>query len=59
MTGDKEVRFRPFSAQAQAGNVKVLRGGWNEVWFAELEAFPEGRHDDDADFDQRGLQRLP
>jgi predicted phage terminase large subunit-like protein len=47
--GDKEVRFRPFSAQAQAGNVKVLRGAWNEVWFGELEAFPEGLHDDDAD----------
>ena len=48
VTGDKEVRFRPFSGQAQAGNVKVLRGSWNEVWFAELEAFPEGAHDDDA-----------
>jgi len=49
VSGDKELRYRPFSAQAQAGNVKVLRGGWNEVWFGELEAFPEGAHDDDAD----------
>jgi predicted phage terminase large subunit-like protein len=49
VTGDKETRFGPFSSQAEVGNVKVLRGGWNAVWFNELEAFPEGRHDDDAD----------
>jgi len=54
-SGDKETRFRPFSAQAQAGNVKVLRGTWNERWFSELEGFPEGAHDDDADSTSRAF----
>ena len=48
-SGDKVTRFGPFSAQARAGNVKVLQGPWNEDFFAALEGFPEGRHDDDAD----------
>jgi len=47
--GSKVVRFGPFSAQAQAGNVLVLRGDWNDVWSTQLEAFPDGKHDDDVD----------
>jgi predicted phage terminase large subunit-like protein len=47
--GDKIVRFGPFSAQCQAGNVKVLRGAWNEEAFTALEAFPSSAHDDDVD----------
>ena len=54
-SGDKQTRFRPFSAQAEAGNVAVLRGAWNEAWFSGLEAFPEGRHDDDADSTSRAF----
>jgi len=50
MTGDKVTRFSPFSAQAEAGNVKVVRGAWNDRWLSELENFPpETGHDDDAD----------
>ena len=51
MTGDKVTRFAPFSAQAEAGNVSVVRGAWNERWFRELENFPPAGHghDDDAD----------
>lgn len=54
LSGDKVTRFAPFSAQADPGagkygNVKVLKGPWNERWFTQLEAFPEGAHDDDAD----------
>ena len=48
-TGDKIVRFSPFSAQCEAGNVDVLRGPWNSALFDALEAFPEAKHDDDAD----------
>lgn len=48
-TGDKIVRFSPFSAQCEAGNVDVLRGAWNDPLFDALEAFPEARHDDDVD----------
>lgn len=54
-TGDKVTRFGPFSAQAEAGNVYVLRGEWNEEWFSCLEAFPEAAHDDDADSTSRGF----
>jgi predicted phage terminase large subunit-like protein len=39
-SGDKVTRFGPFSAQAEAGNVYVLRAPWNEAWFAALESFP-------------------
>lgn len=49
VTGDKETRAKPFAAQVQAGNVKVLRGEWNEAFFGELENFPEGVHDDQVD----------
>jgi predicted phage terminase large subunit-like protein len=48
-SGDKITRFGPFSAQARAGNVQILRGAWNEDFLAALEGFPEARHDDDAD----------
>lgn len=54
-SGDKATRFGPFSAQCEAGAVCVLRGEWNEAWFAALEAFPEGRHDDDADSTSRAF----
>ncbi|MGU3387265.1 phage terminase large subunit [Methylobacterium sp. D53M] len=54
-TGPKITRFGPFSAQAQAGNVSVLRGPWNETWFTALEAFPEAVHDDDADSTARAF----
>lgn len=45
----KVTRFRAFSAQAEVGNIDVLRGDWNEQWFTALEAFPDARHDDDVD----------
>lgn len=54
-SGEKTVRFGPFSAQAEAGNVDVLRGPWNEAWFDALEAFPDASHDDDADSTSRAF----
>lgn len=48
-TKDKETRARPVSAQAEAGNIKVLRAPWNNDFFTELENFPEGAHDDQVD----------
>jgi predicted phage terminase large subunit-like protein len=49
VSGSKEHRASPVSTQAQAGNIKVLRGPWNEAFFAELEVFPEGLRDDQVD----------
>jgi hypothetical protein len=48
-TGDKETRCKPVSAQAEAGNVKIIRGTWNEDFLRALENFPVARHDDDVD----------
>jgi predicted phage terminase large subunit-like protein len=44
-SGDKVVRATPFSAQCEAGNVKLLRGHWNEAWLNEMTMFPNGRKD--------------
>lgn len=49
VSGDKEVRAKPFSSQVQAGNVKVVRGDWNEDFFNEMEGFPLASHDDIVD----------
>lgn len=57
-SGDKVTRFSPFSAQAEAGNVLVLRGAWNEDWFSALEGFPDATHDDDADSTSRAFNVL-
>lgn len=58
-SGDKVTRFKAFSAQAQAGNVLVLRGSWNEHWFGALEAFgPDVKHDDDADSTSEAFNAL-
>lgn len=46
---DKVTRSLPVSAQAEAGNIKILRAKWNEDFFRELENFPEGKHDDIVD----------
>ncbi len=55
-TGDKVTRFGPFSAQAEAGNVDVLRAPWNDRWFTALEGFPVAKHDDDPDSTSRAFQ---
>ena len=49
VTGDKVTRAAPASAQAEAGNIRLLRGEWNDDFLDELEAFPIGRHDDWVD----------
>lgn len=50
MTKDKVTRAKPVSAQAEAGNIKVLRAPWNKEFFDELDDFPtKGAHDDIVD----------
>ena len=48
-SGDKLTRFGPFSSQCRAGNVKILRGAWNEELFRVLEGFPDLAHEDEVD----------
>ncbi len=40
--GDKLMRGRPFAAQAKVGNVKLLRGSWNDAWLNHMHAIPDG-----------------
>lgn len=46
---DKVTYAEPVSAQAEAGNIVVVRGPWNDAFFNILEGFPEIGHDDDVD----------
>jgi predicted phage terminase large subunit-like protein len=48
-TNDKITRAKPVSAQCESGNIRVLRGAWNDEFFSELENFPDGAHDDIVD----------
>lgn len=48
-TGSKEVRANPVSAQAEAGNIKLVRGPWNEAFLDEVGMFPNAAHDDQVD----------
>lgn len=57
-TGDKATRARPASAQAEAGNVKLLRGPWNEAFLDEVCTFPAGSHDDQVDAFADALNEL-
>jgi predicted phage terminase large subunit-like protein len=46
---DKVTRALPLSAQCEHGNVKILRGEWNEKFLNEMENFPDASHDDIVD----------
>ncbi len=49
ITGDKVTRANPLRAQCEAGNVRLVRGEWNEAYLDVMTSFPVGRHDDDTD----------
>lgn len=57
-TGDKATRAKPASAQAEAGNVKLVRGAWNEAFLDEVCSFPNGHHDDQVDAFADALNEL-
>jgi hypothetical protein len=57
-SGDKLTRFGPFSSQCRVGNVKILRGPWNEDLFRVLEGFPDLAHDDEVDACSGALDML-
>lgn len=43
--GDKITRAKPVSAQAEQGNIRIVRAPWNRVLLDELEQFPDGFKD--------------
>ena len=48
-SGDKVTRASPLAAQVNAGNVRMLKGDWNDALLNELRMFPMGAHDDLVD----------
>lgn len=63
-SGDKETRAEPLSAQAEAGNVDILRTGdpakdaWIEPFLDELCVFPAGQFKDQTDAATRAFDAL-
>jgi predicted phage terminase large subunit-like protein len=49
VSGDKETRARPLAAQAEAGNVFLVKGRWNKEFIDELTVFPQSKKDDQVD----------
>jgi len=55
---DKLVRAQPFMAAAEAGNVSLLAGPWNDVFIREFDSFPGGINDDQVDTAASGFIEL-
>lgn len=49
VTGQKETRADPLSAQVNAGNVRMIKGDWTRAFIEEFRSFPLGKHDDQVD----------
>lgn len=45
----KSAYAEPVSNQAEAGNIWLVEGPWNEAFIDELCSFPNGKHDDQLD----------
>src|SRR5699024_12290162 len=48
-SGDKRTRASALAAQVNVGNVRMLRGDWNQTLLNALAVFPMGAHDDLVD----------
>jgi predicted phage terminase large subunit-like protein len=57
-TDDKVSRANPFRAQCEAGNVRLVRGNWNEDYLSELCSFPVGKFDDKVDASSNAANEL-
>lgn len=56
-SGDKQTRASPFASQVNVGNVRMLRGEWNEEFIKEMQLFPNGTHDDMIDSTSRAYNK--
>lgn len=54
----KETRARPLASQAEAGNVVLVRGLWNQDFVNELCDFPQGKFKDQVDGASLAFNRL-
>lgn len=57
-TGSKESRADPVASQMEVGNVRIVRGPWNQPFLDELLSFPNGEHDDQVDALSGAFARL-
>ncbi len=58
-TGSKEIRANTLSSQAEAGNVGIVRGHWNDGFFGFLEPFPSSKiHNDPVDGASGAMEQL-
>jgi predicted phage terminase large subunit-like protein len=62
VSDSKFARSQPFRAAAEAGNIKLLKGYWNEIFLEECEQFsPDEKdyeHDDQVDAASRAFSYL-
>lgn len=58
VSGSKEVRAGPFSAQVNAGKVRLIKGAWNTRYIEELRQFPKGKNDDQVDASSDAYREL-
>lgn len=57
-TGSKTTRALPVASQIEAGNLAVVRAGWNGPLLEELGNFPFGEKDDQVDALSRAFSSL-
>ena len=57
-SGDKVTRAMPISAQAEAGNVYLVEGEWNNAFVDECATFPNGKFKDQVDALSRAYSEL-
>ncbi|MGL5433796.1 MAG: phage terminase large subunit [Lachnospiraceae bacterium] len=57
-SGSKESRAEPMAAQWQNGYFDVMEGPWNEMYFNQLEAFPESKFKDMVDGSSSSFNEL-
>ena len=57
-SGDKATRAQPLAAQSEAGNVKIVRGDWNQAFLDEITTFPNGKWKDQVDAATRAFAEL-
>jgi predicted phage terminase large subunit-like protein len=57
-SGPKDVRARPVAAQADVGNLAIVRAAWNGALLDEIGSFPNGSKDDQVDALARAFDQL-
>ena len=55
---DKLTYAKPYSAAAEAGAIKLLRGPWNRAYISEHQGFPEGKKKDQVDAGSLAYRQL-